>query len=133
MSSAVRLAPITPARMAVSNTGPLRVRWPAAARALATGAGSHTRACASATRWVTALPPTPTMVGRDAASRCVSAPAAGRAARAGRARGMSTAEIVHFGVMHAAGAQRVAQLAVAVHAPLPDGAHQCLELLVGGA
>src|SRR6185437_11278989 len=136
ISSAVRLAAMTPARMAVSNTGPLRVRCPLALRASATMRGRRTRASASAIRCVTALLPTSTIVGRSRASRCVRrAPrSTGRRGRAGlRAAIASAPEVIHLGVLHAARAQLIAQLAVAVETPLPDGAHQLAELGVTGA
>src|SRR5450755_276118 len=114
---------MTPARIAVSNTGPFLVRWPVRCSARATSAGRRTRASASATRWVTGLAPTSTMVGRARASRCVR-----RAMM-----GSSAPDVIHFDMLHAASAQLVAQLAVAVGAPLPYGADQSAEFCIGGA
>ena len=64
MSSWVRLAAMTPAMMAVSNTGPFLVRWPLARSATDTARGSCRRASATAVRSVTSLAPTSTIVGR---------------------------------------------------------------------
>ncbi len=72
ISSCVRLAASTPAMIAVSNTGPFFVRCPLRLSSRATLAGSCSSASALASRRVTALSPTSTMVGRLAASRCVS-------------------------------------------------------------
>ena len=71
MISCVRLAAMTPATMAVSNTGPFFVRWPVRASSRATAGGSLTVASALASREVAVLAPTSTMVGRLAASRWV--------------------------------------------------------------
>ena len=72
MISCVFFAAITPATMAVSNTGPFFVRWPVRASSRATAGGSLTMASALASRSVAVLAPTSTMVGRLAASRWVS-------------------------------------------------------------
>src|SRR5690348_639483 len=72
MISCVFFAAITPATMAVSNTGPFFVRWPVRASSRATAGGSLTQASATASRVVASFAPTSTMVGRLAASRCVS-------------------------------------------------------------
>src|SRR6202044_4166085 len=66
----VRLAPMTPATIAVSNTGPLGERSPLSRSAAATAGGNCTRASAVALRSVAALPLTSTIVGRRLASKC---------------------------------------------------------------
>ena len=64
ISSCVRFAPMTPATMAVSNTGPLGERRPFSRNAAATFGGKWTRAWAVALRRVAVLSLTSTMVGR---------------------------------------------------------------------
>src|SRR6202034_2757001 len=127
ISSAVRLAAMTPATIAVSNTGPFLVRWPLRRKARATATGRRTRASASAIRWVTALAPTSTIVGRERASRCDSP-----ALRVRRGMRRLAPDVIHLDVLYAAGAQLVAQLTVAVRAPLPHRAHQLQQLLIAG-
>src|SRR6187549_2368892 len=122
----VFLAAITPATMAVSNTGPFFVRWPLRLSSRATAAGSLTMASAVASRCVACLLPTSTMVGRLAASTCVSLLLGMRLLR-------SAADVVHFNLVQVVRAQGGAQLAVPVTAAAPDTTHQLEELLVGGA
>ena len=69
ISSCVRLAAITPAMMAVWNTGPFALLKPLPRSASATLAGNNTRASATAVRLVTALSATSTMVGWFCESR----------------------------------------------------------------
>src|SRR6478736_1802866 len=131
ISSWVRLAASTPAMMAVSNTGPFLVRWPLRTSSRATFAGSFTSASALASRRVTSLPPTSTMVGRFAASRCVR-----RVARLAIGKtGASAADVVHLdlGVVVAAGAQDHALLAVAVLALRPGAAQDAQKFVIVGA
>src|SRR5882672_2275209 len=121
MSSCVRLAAMTPATMAVSNTGPFFVRWPGAASARGTAGGSLTVASADASRKVAVFAPTSTMVGRLAASRCVSFD-------------FLATDVVHLDFMQLGGvAHRCAQLAVAVAARAPRAANDLEQLVVGGA
>src|SRR5687768_4221436 len=122
ISSCVRFAAMTPATMAVSNTGPFFVRCPAAASARATGFGSLTIASALASRKVAFFAPTSTMVGRFAASRWVSLGMYG-----------STADVVHLDLVQVGVAHRGAQLAVAIAPPRPGAADQLVEFLVRGA
>src|SRR5215510_6915701 len=122
MISWVFLAAMTPATMAVSNTGPFLVRWPRSESSRATAGGSLTMASADASRKVAALAPTSTMVGRLAASMCVSRFAT------------SAADVVHLDLVQVGGvAQRGAQLAVAVAPAAPNAAHQFEEFIVAGA
>ena len=130
MSSAVRLAAITPAMMAVSNTGPLAVRCPLACSARATAAGKAMRASASATRWVTVLSPTPTIVGRRAASRWVSPALLRRLVIAADA---STTDVVHFDACRAVQVNAAAQFAVTISAPQPASAYGRKQFIVTGA
>src|SRR6202050_845493 len=127
ISSEVRLAAMTPATIAVSNTGPFFVRWPLRRRARATAAGTRTRASASAIRWVMAFAPTSTIVGRERASRCDRP-----VLRVRRGMRRLAPDVIHLDVLHAAGAQFVAQFTVAVRAPLPHRAHQLQQFLVAG-
>src|SRR4051812_5781184 len=72
MISCVFFAAMTPATIAVSNTGPFLVRCPVRASSRATAGGSLTVASAVASRELAVFAPTSTMVGRFAGSRCVS-------------------------------------------------------------
>src|SRR5262245_10011440 len=89
----VFFAAMTPATMAVSNTGPFFVRWPVRLSARATAGGSLTVASALASRKLALLAPTSTMVGRLAASRWVSF---GMVVVSGLAAANLTTNIVHF-------------------------------------
>ena len=96
MSSWVRLAPMTPATMAVSNIGPFGDRKPPPRSTSATAAGNRTRLSATAVRCEALLAPTSTMVGRSPASmwvnvmafsrRCNTFRFSSRRARGGAAR-----------------------------------------------
>src|SRR5690349_9860327 len=117
--SCVFFAAMTPATIAVSNTGPFFVRCPVRASSRATAAGSLTVASADASRKVAVFAPTSTIVGRFAASRCVS---------------LLATDVVHLDLVQVGGAaQRGAQLAVAVGAAGPHGADRVVELVVAGA
>ena len=71
ISSWVRFAPMTPATMAVSNTGPLAERSAAVAQRRGNRGGKlHARLRGGACACVAALSLTSTMVGRCSASRC---------------------------------------------------------------
>src|SRR5690606_36376948 len=112
--------------IAVSNTGPFLVRWPLALSSRATLAGSLISASALASRRVGVFSPTSSMVGRLAASRCVSLDL--RATIAG-----SPADVIHFDLgARIAGAQFDALFAVAVLAVQPRAAHQPQHLFVVG-
>src|SRR5882757_7778798 len=108
ISSWVRLAPMTPATMAVSNTGPFGERRPLSRSAAATAAGKRTRASATAVRLVVGFSVTSTMVGRCSLSRCENV--------------MSAADVVHLDLLGGRldAAQFVPQFAVAIGALEPS-------------
>src|ERR1700722_18551826 len=108
MSSCVRFAAITPATMAVSNTGPLAERRPFSRNAAATDAGKCTRASAVAVLWDASLALTSTIVGRCSASKWVKLTS-------------SSADVIHLDFARlAVGMRRAAQFAVAIGAGEPE-------------
>src|SRR5579862_3676037 len=128
--SAVRLTACTPAMIAVSNTGPLALRWPLARNARATAAGSARRASASAIRCVTCLALTLTMVGRRAASRWLS-PVFLRRVGMSAALGSAT-HVIHFDTGGPVHINVSTQLAVAVRACQPAFADGLQQFLIAG-
>src|SRR5271165_2121920 len=117
MSSCVRFAPMTPATIAVSKTGPFAERRPCSRKASATCGGKRTVVSATAVRLTVVLSLTSTIVGRCSESKCEN--------------GMTlTADVIHFdflGRMRAA-AQFVALLAVAIGATHPSAPHQLRQI-----
>src|SRR5580692_7041065 len=122
ISSWVRFAPMTPAMMAVSNTGPFGERKPPSRSAAATAGGKRTWASAVAVLCVAALPPMSTMAGCRLASTWVRVIC-------------STADVVHFDLLSLGrrAAEFFAQFAVAIGAVAPDAADQFQHLGVAGA
>src|SRR5690349_19177004 len=123
----VRFAAMTPAMMAVSNTGPFFVRWPVRASSRATAGGNLTVASAEASREVAVFAPTSTKTGRFAASRWVSFCRL-------LAMGPSTADVVHLDFVQVCSVtHRGAQLAVPVATSAPDAANEFEHFVVGRA
>src|ERR1022692_3527749 len=104
---------MTPATIAVSNTGPLGERRPLSRSASATAWGNSTRASASAVRLLAVLSLTSTIAGRRSESTCENVME-------------SSADVIHFDLLFgiAAAAQRIALFAVAVRSIEPGAANQ---------
>ena len=120
---------MTPATIAVSNTGPFCVRCP-----LRRKRPRHRRRQTYAR--FRFGDPMGNGFGADVDHRGPGARIQMRQSRCcgcGVACDGSAPDVIHFDVLHASGAQFVAQFTVAIGAPLPHRAHQSQQLLVAGA